>query len=324
MTGATLSLVGSAGRKCSFDIYVAQGFVLTELAAIVDVLRVANRVCPAQPFAYRYRSLRGGTVESSSGASVRTDRIPAMPDADYFFALGNSDPDCPDLSLGRVIPDYTHRGARVFLLAEAASRHLCENGAPGGATHWENLGYLRERLFALDATAAIASENGPVVTCAGMGATVDVMLSVIGKHVSSAERLTVADVLLHERIRDFGSRQRSPAAGAGSTGDRQLDRCIAIMQANIEEPVPIGRIVDALGMSNRSLERRFKARLGMTPNAFYREIRLSKANNLLLNTTLSVQEIGLACGFPTAFSAVYRNVFGMTPNTMRRRRIAAQ
>ena len=92
------------------------------------------------------------------------------------------------------------------------------------------------------------------------------------------------------------------------------------MQDNIEEPVPINEIVDELGISTRSLERKFKTFLGTTPNGFYREMRLSKANNLLLNTTMSVREIGLACGFPNGFSSLYKSFFGITPFVLRKRR----
>ena len=92
------------------------------------------------------------------------------------------------------------------------------------------------------------------------------------------------------------------------------------MQANIEEPMPIGDIVAELGISTRSLERKFKTYLATTPNGFYREMRLNKANNLLLNTSMSVREIGLACGFQNGFSSLYKSIFGITPLTLRKRR----
>ena len=49
-------------------------------------------------------------------------------------------------------------------------------------------------------------------------------------------------------------------------------------------------------------------------------MRLNKANNLLLNTTMSVREIGLACGFQNGFSTLYKSVFGITPFALRKRR----
>jgi transcriptional regulator GlxA family with amidase domain len=308
-----------------FDILVAPGFVLLELASLVDVLRISNRVSATPPFTYTYRSLRGGPIASSSDATVQTETIPNQPDATYLFVIGNSNPDHPDLSLGRVVSNYTYRGAQVFLLAEAASRYIDEQGTADLATHWENASFLRERGARFEAKLSIATERGAVVTCAGMGATTDIALVVIGRHISGPTQLTVADVMLHENIRDFSSMQPFSGAKNTATGDKKLDHCIKLMQANIEDPLPIQDLVDSLNISNRSLERKFKAFFGTTPNGFYREMRLAKANNLLLNTSMSVREIGLACGFPIGFSSVYRSLFGVTPFVMRQqKRQAAQ
>ncbi len=315
----------NSGATVHFDILLAPGYVLLELASLVDVLRIANRVCPTPRFSYSYRSIRGGAVASSSDATVDTEKLSSQPNASYLFVIGNSNPDHPDLSLGRIVSDYTYRGAQVFLLAEAASRYIDEQGTADLATHWENASFLRERGARFEAKLSIATERGAVVTCAGMGATTDIALAVIGRHISGPTQMTVADIMLHENIRDFASMQPFSGAKNAATGDAKLDQCIKLMQANIEDPLPIHELVDALGLSNRSLERKFKAVFGTTPNGFYREMRLAKANNLLLNTTMSVREIGLACGFPNGFSSVYKSFFGVTPFVMRRKkRQAAQ
>ena len=306
-----------------FDILVAPGFVLLELASLVEVLRLANRVCPSPPFTFTYRSLKGGPIASSSDAVVQTEAVPSLPKADYLFVIGNSDPDHPDLSLGRVVSDYTFRDAKVFLLAEAASRYIDEQGTDDLATHWENASFLRERGARFEAKLSIATQQGAVVTCAGMEATTDIALAVIGRHISGPAKMTVADIMLHENIRDFASMQPFSGAKLTATGDSKLDQCIKLMQDNIEDPLPINQIVESLHLSNRSLERKFKTFFGTTPNGFYREMRLAKANNLLLNTTMSVREIGLACGFPNGFSSVYKSFFGVTPFVVRREKRAA-
>lgn len=303
-----------------FDILVAPGYVLLELASLVEVLRLANRVCPHPPFTYTYRSIKGGPIESSSAATVATEPVTSQPKADYLFVIGNSNPDQPELSLGRIVSDYTYRGAQVFLLAEAASRYINEQGTADLATHWENASFLRERGARFEAKLSIATEQGAVVTCAGMEATTDVALAVIGRHISGPAKMTVADIMLHENIRDFSSLQPFSGARNTATGDAKLDQCIKLMQANIEEPLPINQIVEELHLSNRSLERKFKSVFGTTPNGFYREMRLAKANNLLLNTTMSVREIGFACGFPNGFSSVYKSFFGITPYVLRRQK----
>ena len=84
--------------------------------------------------------------------------------------------------------------------------------------------------------------------------------------------MTVADIMLHENIRDFSSMQ--PFSGVKSTkiGDIKLDQCIELMQANIEEPAADQcRSCPRSGLSNRSLERKFRSYMGTTPNGFYRE-----------------------------------------------------
>ncbi|MEJ6399249.1 GlxA family transcriptional regulator [Yoonia sp. 208BN28-4] len=304
-----------------FDVIVAEGFVLTEMAGVVDVLRLANRVAQREVFAWRYVSASGGEVASSSAASVQTAKLTDKSNARYAVALGNADPDHSELSLARAIGTYTARNARVILLSEAASRFIAEKGdqADHHTTHWENRAVLSERHGLYDTKTALAVDAGAIVTCAGMGATVDMMLSLAAGHVSSATMMTVADILLHERIRHHNTLQPFGGRAALTTGDRDLDLCVGLMQDHIEFPIPISEIADRAGLSKRSLERRFHAVLHSTPNGFYRELRLTKANNLLLNTDMSINEIGLACGFPSGFSTIYRSAFGMTPNTARKK-----
>ncbi|MEQ9693074.1 helix-turn-helix domain-containing protein [Shimia sp. SDUM112013] len=312
----------TAGRPVGFDILIADDFVLSELASVVDVLMIANRVTVTPRFQWTFRSLYGGTIRSRTGVKVDTAPVPDRPDVAYLFVIGNSDADNPALSVGGHVARYTFRDAKVFLLAEAASRYIAEHGARHGSltTHWENSAMLRERQGVFDAQSAFAVEDGQVVTCAGMGATMDIVLSLIGKHVSAAAKMTVADIMLHERIRDFSTQQPYSGIKGTNTGDAELDDCLELMAANIEEPLPIQELVRLLGMSSRSLERKFRIYLDTTPNTYYRELRLSKANNLLLNTTMSVREVGLACGFGSGFSSLYKSFFGVTPLAVRKQR----
>ena len=321
MSGA-VSHRASAPDSRMVHIAVADGFVLTEMAGIVDVLRLANRVSGRDVFCWQYVSHDGGLITSSSDAVVRTDPFPAAPDADYLFVLGNADAELPALALGGVLGRYSARQSRVILLAEAATRYIADRGEGEAnyTTHWENRAVLLERLGLFETGAALVADDGVVMTCAGMGATVDVTLSIAALHLSSAAMMTVADILLHERIRHFNTLQPFAGRAALATGDSDLDVCVSLMQANIEEPLPIAKIAAQAKVSKRSLERKFHRIMHTTPNGYYRELRLSQANNLLLNTNMTIQEIGLATGFTSGFARVYRSVFGMTPNAARQKR----
>lgn len=82
-------------RVWSIDIIVSEGFVLTEMSAVVEVLRIANRVLAQPPFKWTMRSLQGGRVGCKAGLSVDTEPFAVKPAADFAFFLGNSDPDHP-------------------------------------------------------------------------------------------------------------------------------------------------------------------------------------------------------------------------------------
>ncbi len=304
-----------------FDIFVAEGFVLTEFAAVVEVIRLANRINGSPIFEWHIRSPKGGTIMANLGVSVETTPLPARPEANYLFVLGNTDPANPDLSMGNTIANYTSRQARVVLLAEAASRYIAEtqNARGSHTTHWENRAVLMERHGLFDTKATLAVESGDIITCAGMGATFDLILSIASEHASSATMTTVTDILLHERVRHYNTLQPFSGKEVATTGDAALDACIALMQSNMEFPLAISDIAARSNLSKRSIERKFNRMMKTTPNGYYRGLRLNKANNLLLNTEMRISEIGLACGFPSGFTTIYREAFGMTPNAARKK-----
>lgn len=313
-----------AAAPIQIDILVAEGFVLTEFAAVVETLRVANRVSARKVFSWCCHSLFGGLVGCRAHLSIDTTPIPERPCARYVIALGNSDPDAPALSLRHHIRAYQWAGARVILLSEAASRFIAETGEQLAhhTTHWENRVLLNERGTPGKGSYALAVDDGDITTSAGMGATFDLMLGLLGRHISAAAVSTVSDIFLHEAIRSpatlqpFGGKERS------RTGNRALDQCLELMQSNLEEPLRISELVDLLGISERSLERYFRACFNSTPNAYYRELRLNQANTLLLKSKLPVRDVGLACGFPNGFSSIFRQHFGITPTGLRRQQQA--
>ena len=176
-----------------------------------------------------------------------------------------------------------------------------------------------EPLGLVDTKATLAVDRGAIITCAGMGATFDIVLAIASQHASASTMTTVTAILLHERIRHFNTLQPFSGQAVTVTGDPGLDAAVALMQDNLEFPLPISEIAAQAQLSKRSLERKFNGMMNTTPNGYYRGLRLNKANNLLLNTDMRINEIGLACGFPSGFTTIYRQAFGMTPNAARKK-----
>src|SRR3546814_19066866 len=62
--------------------------------------------------------------------------------------------------------------------------------------------------------------------------------------------------------------------------------------------------------------------LVQTQLQYYLELRLNKARQMLMQTSKSIIQIGLSCGFSSGphFSSAYRNFFGATPRADRNQR----
>lgn len=63
----------------------------------------------------------------------------------------------------------------------------------------------------------------------------------------------------------------------------------------------------------------FKRATGLSPSQYFIRLRMSRARHLLLETDLSIIDIGLDVGYssPSHFSQVFRREVGVTPSAYR-------
>jgi AraC-like DNA-binding protein len=85
-------------------------------------------------------------------------------------------------------------------------------------------------------------------------------------------------------------------------------------------PIPVAERARRLGISPQSLRRQVKSRSGLSPVAYDTQTRLSRAQELLADSEMSVQEVARTVGYtdPAYFSRVFRRMVGMPPSTFRR------
>jgi transcriptional regulator GlxA family with amidase domain len=130
---------------------------------------------------------------------------------------------------------------------------------------------------------------------------------------------SVADQMLHQSARHATGPQRLALADrTGARHPRLLD-VIAAMEASLESPVPLAALAGRAGLSLRQLERLFAAEIGVRPTGYYRDLRLQRARQMVLQTGLSMLEIAVATGFASAahFAKAYRERFGQPPSDHR-------
>ncbi|WP_324256054.1 GlxA family transcriptional regulator [Niveibacterium sp. 24ML] len=165
-------------------------------------------------------------------------------------------------------------------------------------------------------TDRIFARTGKWWSVAGGVSVLDALLAWLAAGHGTELANSLASRWMLARVRASEERQPVPlGSGAGPAVDPKVARTVALMEANLEEPLTTDQIAERIGVSRRQLERLFKRHLEAVPSQYYLELRLQRARQLLRATRQSIVQIGLACGFASGphFSSAYRNRFGMTP-----------
>lgn len=115
--------------------------------------------------------------------------------------------------------------------------------------------------------------------------------------------------------------ERSGASGEGATGHPTVDRAIAYIQAHLTDRLTVEEIAASIGYSASYFSHLFTVETGMSPYQFVVKSRVEQAQQLLMTTRLTVQEIAFQCGFNSAanFCYTFRRMAGVSPHAYRKR-----
>ena len=287
------------------------------LANTVEPLRAANSFARRTLYEWRYLTLDGEPVASSSGLAVAPDA--ALRDemhGDILF----------------VLPSYGYRQlatpACLAALRAAAHRYDVVAGLDAGSwlladagllqgraatIHWQELERFAEHFPDVDVRRERYIIDGDRITCGGAMAAFDLASALIGKHFGEALRVEVGWLFMHEgTASSLPARLPMPKSGP-------VQRAVQLMQEHLEAPLPVLEIARRVGQNQRAMEQRFKKELGATPRTVYRRMRLLAARKLVDETELPVGEIALRCGYedPSAMTRAFHAEFGLTPRAIR-------
>ena len=104
-----------------------------------------------------------------------------------------------------------------------------------------------------------------------------------------------------------------------SPADRWAEELTAYLDENLEKPLSVSQIAARFYLSVPQLERRCRRSYHCGVIAHLQQRRFHRAKLLLINTELSVQQIGTAVGYPDAahFSGFFRKLAGISPRAYR-------
>ena len=102
--------------------------------------------------------------------------------------------------------------------------------------------------------------------------------------------------------------------------DRRVARAVEYIEQNFREEITVDALAHAAAMSKRNFYRLFRQTLGLTPNAHIKQVRLTRASEMLRLSEATITEICYDCGFTDSnfFSREFRRTHGMSPTYYRR------
>lgn len=103
--------------------------------------------------------------------------------------------------------------------------------------------------------------------------------------------------------------------------DEDVAAVVRFIRDNAHRPIQVSDLLEAVPISRRSLERRFQAALGRTPQQEIQRVRIETAQRLLVETDQAVPAVARRSGFSSAdrLAAVFRQHLGLTPSAFRNR-----
>lgn len=316
--------------KRSIVFFLVPDFTMIAFATAIEPLRAANRMLGYEAYQWRLASADGKPVRGSNYVECAVN---TSLDDERRKMAGQDRPSMVIVCSGINIEKYSNRSVFAWLREEynrgVAVGGLCTGAyvlAMAGllanrrcAIHWENLPGFAEAFPKVNVFADLFEIDQNVYTCAGGTAALDMVLKLIGEDFDEALVNRVCEQVLTDRVRSPTDRQRLPLRARLGVQNSKVLQIIELMEANLAEPLSLIEIADDVDLSRRQIERLFRQEMGRSPARYYLEIRLDRARHLLMQSSLPVVEVAVACGFVSAshFSKCYRELYARSPQQER-------
>lgn len=316
--------------KRSIVFFMVPDFTMIAFATALEPLRSANRMLGYEGYRWRLASIDGKPARASNGVECA---VSTSLEEERRRLAGEDRPSMIIVCSGLNVEAYREKSTFAFL-REAHNRGVAIGGLCTGAhilaqagllsgrrcaIHWENLPGFAEAFPKANVYADLFEVDGNIYTCAGGTAALDMMLKLIGDDFGDAIVNRVCEQVLTDRVRSPTDRQRLPLRARLGVQNSKILTIIELMEANLAEPLSLVEIAAHVGLSRRQIERLFGHEMGRSPARYYLEIRLDRARHLLIQSSLPVVEVAVACGFVSAshFSKCYRELYARSPQQER-------
>jgi transcriptional regulator GlxA family with amidase domain len=273
----------------------------------------------------------GGVVSTGSNAALLAEPLATLDgsEIDTILVPGSLDfhaPHPPDLIawLGRHAPKVR----RVVSICVGAFV-LAKAGLLSGrrvTTHWAAADALRAGYPDIRVEPdPIFIQDGNIWTSAGASAGIDLALALVQQDLGHKIAMQVARYLVVYLKRAGGQSQYSAPLAAQVATDMEFAELHGWMREHLHEDLDLRALADRAAVSERTLERRYIAKLGQTPLKALEMMRLETARLSLEDTSLSLKQIARRTGFgdEQRLRRAFHRQFGVAPREYRERFLAS-
>ncbi|WP_299295634.1 helix-turn-helix domain-containing protein [uncultured Tateyamaria sp.] len=291
------------------------------LAAAVDPLRAANRHANKPVFDWSFATPGSQSVTLTSGLTVPAAPLHRVTACDVLIVVAGFE------LKAQATPQLM---ASLRRLAQSDTRVLAIDGGPWIAakagildgcfatTHWEDLDSFATAFPEIDTMNARYVVSDLRWTSGGAAPALDMMLHLIQTlHGAPLANAVAASFIHTSHPAPSDPQLRHPTT---KPHNRITARAHKLMEAHLDQPLPLTQIAASLDISPRMLQLNFKRALNTTPKSHYLSLRLAEARRLLTQTNIPIQDVALETGFAavSSLSRACRKTYGNAPSTLRR------
>jgi len=294
-------------------------FTHLAFSCAIEPLRIANLISGQDLYRWSFMSENGKTAEASNGVVIQVHRgfEPLSRGEKLFVMSGIHVKENTTPSVLAVIRKARATGTLGGALCSGAYA-LAKAGILNdmkAAIHWDYHDSFMDDFPDVRLVRNVFVADEKYITASGGTATADLMIHLIEQKHGASLATEVADMMLHNAVREATAEQRVSLQSRHGIRNPHLSNAVRMMSENIEEPISPSEIAQEIGISTRQLERLFGRHMNCSPKKYYVDMRLHKARNLLLQTEKPVTEIAYLCGFTSSahFARVFRNQYGVSP-----------
>lgn len=309
--------------KRQVALIIHDGVQALDVAGPLDVFAEANVLLPADD-GYDCVLVAKGTdaVRASNGMAMIPHCSFAQARRRFDIALVAGGPALAGTQPGAAMLDWLRDWGRLagrygsICTGAFALGHAGLLDGRVATTHWQNAAQLAARFPACRVEHdRIHTRDGALVTSAGVTAGIDLALALIGEDHGEAVALACAKRLVVVAQRQGGQSQFSPLLMPQGDPASPIGKVRAYVIDHLAEPLPVARLAQIAGTSERTVARLFVKELGQTPHDFVESVRIDQARNLLEATERPVKVVAFDCGFanPQQMRAAFQRRLGVSP-----------